>query len=121
MQLFPMRKAAKQRFRERRDQRIPTFGVVEIHNYYGSVLERATLRDLSVNGALIQLGTSQQLPDTITLWFPIDRIEKTATIRWRKGKSIGVEFAEPIVIPDRLEHRKDRAAVIASYFRPLNT
>ena len=98
--------------------RIPTFGVVEIHNHQGSVLERATLRDLSINGALIQMATSQQLPETITLWFPTDRIEKKATIRWRKDLSIGVEFDDPIMIPERLEHRKSRAEVVASYFRP---
>lgn len=120
MQLFPMRRGSKRQIRERKDQRIPTFGVVEIQNRYGSVLERATLRDLSVNGALIQLATTQPLPETITLWFPTDRIEKTASIKWRKNRSIGVEFHEPIVLPERLEHRKNRAEVVASYFKPVN-
>ena len=121
MQLFPMRRETKHEMRERKDKRIPTFGVVEIHNHHGSVLERATMRDLSINGALIQLATSQRLPDTITLWFPTDRIEKKATIRWRKDMSIGVEFDDPIIIPERLEHRRSRAEVVASYFRPTGT
>ena len=112
MRLFPKRKPV-----QRSDQRIPTFGIVEIRNGSGTTLERATLRDLSRNGALIQLAAAQQLPDAISVWFPADRLQKSATIRWREGRSIGVEFDEPIVLPQRLEHRKNRAEVVASHFR----
>ena len=120
MQLFPLRREAKHEYQERKDKRIPTFGVVEVQNNRGAVLDRATLRDLSINGALIQLATNQRLPETITLWFPNDRMERSATIRWRKDMSIGVEFDEPIVIPERLEHKKSRAEVVASYFKPTS-
>ncbi len=102
---------------QRRHQRIPTFGVVEIEDRNGSVLEEATFRDLSISGALIQAAKARRLPDDVNLWFPVDRLRANATIKWRDGRSIGVEFEELIEMPKRLQPRRDRATFIASQFK----
>ena len=112
-----MRFFAKHDERQRKHQRIPTFGVVEIEDGNGSVLEEATFRDISISGALIQADKARRLPDVVSLWFPADRLRTNATIKWRDSRSIGVEFEKLIEIPERLQRKNDRASFIASQFK----
>jgi hypothetical protein len=113
MRLFSSRET-----KERTHRRIPTFTVVEILALNGTLFERATVRDISKKGALLRLVISQPLPDAVLLWFPADRLEVKATIRWRRDDSIGVEFDSAIELPARLtQKKKGRAEVIASHFQ----
>ncbi len=102
---------------ERREQRHSTFTIVEIKNEQGSLLERASLRDLSANGAMIHVATRQPLPDTIIVDFPADRMNRSAKIRWQEEQFIGVEFDDPVDMPERIRSRRSRAEVIASHFK----
>ena len=102
---------------QRKHRRIPTFGVVEIEDGNGAVLEEATFRDISISGALIQAARARRLPDEVSLWFPVDRLRTKAKIKWRDSGSIGVEFERLIEIPERLMPRSDRATFIASQFK----
>ena len=113
MRLFSSRET-----KERAHRRIPTFAVVEILTLKGALLERATVRDISKKGALLRLVIQQPLPDAVLLWFPADRLEIKATIRWRREESIGVEFDNEIELPARLtQKKKGRAEVVASHFQ----
>jgi hypothetical protein len=115
MRLFSARET-----KERAHRRMPTFAVVEILALNGAMLERATVRDISKKGALLRLVISQPLPDSILIWFPADRLEIKATIRWRREDSIGVEFDGEIELPARLTQKKGRAEVVASHFQPAH-
>ena len=118
MQLFRPRRVPEQTVTERKQPRLSTFAIVEVRNDRGSLLRRANVRDLSDDGALLRLPSKEPLPDSVTLFFPADGLEKTAKVRWQEECSAGIEFNAPIVIPERLRSRKNRAEVIAAHFKP---
>ena len=102
---------------ERKEQRNSTFMIVDIMNDEGARLVKARLRDLSANGALLHLETDQAIPDTIMLHFPADRISKAGRVRWRDQQFIGVEFDDPLDLPERMRSRKDRLDVVTSHMK----
>ena len=89
--------------------------IVEIMNDQGARLVKASLRDLSANGALLHLETDEAIPDTINLYFPADRVSKASKVRWRDQQFIGVEFDESLDLPERMRSRKDRLDVVTSH------
>lgn len=50
------------------------------------------LRDASETGARIRLLRSTDLPDKFTLSSPMEKIEATCLVVWRRGNDIGVKF-----------------------------
>ena len=102
---------------ERKEQRTSTFMIVDVMNDEGARLVKASLRDLSANGALLHLEAEQAIPDSIKLFFPADRVSKAGRVRWRDQQFIGVEFDDPLDLPERMRSRKDRLDVVTSHMK----
>ena len=102
---------------ERKEQRNSTFMIVEVMNDDGDRLAKASLRDLSANGALLHLETDQAIPDTIMLYFPADRVSKPGRVRWRDEQFIGMEFDDPLDLPERMRSRRNRLDVVTSHMK----
>ncbi len=117
MPIFRRRRSlADTTFFERREQRNSTFMLVDITSEQGSKFGQASLRDLSANGALLHLTTSQALPEKVLLYFPTERMKRAVRVRWQDQSLIGVEFDDPIDLPERMRSQKNRLDVVTSHF-----
>ena len=51
------------------------------------------VRDISEQGARLEIHQIQSLPDSFRLILPQKKQEYLATIKWRRAEEVGVEFA----------------------------
>jgi hypothetical protein len=51
-----------------------------------------TVRDLSDTGARLRVEGSMTVPDTFELLIPLDGLEASCQVVWRKGGEVGVRF-----------------------------
>jgi hypothetical protein len=58
---------------------------------YGSTID-CTIRNLSSTGACIEVETPVGVPDSFTLIVRQHGHSRSARVKWRKGRRIGVEF-----------------------------
>ena len=70
---------------ERHEKRYPTFEAVEIMTKDGSLMGRATLRDISKSGAFLQINGMRAFPERIKVRIP--KLEQTvgASVIWRNS------------------------------------
>ena len=50
------------------------------------------VRNLSETGACLEIESPVGIPNAFTLIVPADRFERSATVKWRKAKRIGIAF-----------------------------
>jgi hypothetical protein len=50
------------------------------------------VRNLSDNGALVMVGHTNYLPETLVLEIPELDVKRSARIKWRRARSIGLIF-----------------------------
>ena len=68
----------------------------------GSKSRRCVIRDMSYEGARIDLIETIDIPDEIELYIPAKKRSMPATVRWRHGNRIGVRrVTEPMVDPQQ--------------------
>lgn len=53
------------------------------------------VRDLSGTGARLRVEGSMTVPDTFELIIPLDGLEASCQVVWRKGGEVGVKFLAP--------------------------
>ena len=79
----------------------------EIRFNDGMMSAECLVRDISASGARLELSGEVTLPDRFDLHIPKRNLTYRATMRWRKGKEIGVVFEEtgsrPPPDPDLVE------------------
>jgi len=56
------------------------------------------VRDISPEGARLQLSGSVDAPDTFELFIELDGSWADCTVIWRNGNTIGVHFAAPLAV-----------------------
>lgn len=61
----------------------------------GNCIIDAVLRNISENGARIEVQHPQEIPDEFTLKFTSDYTTKSCQIAWRDNKSIGLRLVSP--------------------------
>ncbi len=106
--------------RTRRDARIATYRVVDICSECGEILTGATIRDLSKNGALIQLKSREQLPARLVVRSPVEPSVNGATLKWALAQSAGVEFDNEVSVPDGPPDINERIRVISSHIAAIS-
>ena len=76
--------------KNRQTSRRPTnkAGVIHAHGKDYTVV----LRDASSVGARLRLLRSVELPDRFTFSAPLEKIDATCRVVWRRGNDIGVTF-----------------------------
>ncbi len=58
-----------------------------------------TVRDISDTGARLRVEGSMTVPDTFELLIPLDGLEASCQVVWRKGGDVGVKFlAAPRIV-----------------------
>jgi hypothetical protein len=65
-------------------------------NHHHSVID-ATVRNLSPNGACLNVASTLGIPESFDVLFEADKSIRSCRLIWYKDKQIGVEFA-----PDEL-------------------
>ena len=91
------------------------FVIVESRTDWGTTLERAELQYVSKSGAVVRFSTLMPLPEEIKIYFPDDGLPRTALVRWRDGRSFGIELDQSNALPERWlggDHRAARPVVI---------
>ena len=106
---------------ERREERYPTFEAVEIMTKEGSLIGKATLRDISKSGAFMQTNVMLSYPERIKMRMP--RLSQTvdASVEWRTPDEIGIRFEEDVDLATfamRFEKREER---ITKYLKPMRS
>ena len=63
------------------------------------------VRDISDNGARLQVANVANVPDSFELLVELDGLEAACTVAWRKGNEVGVSFAAPPLrgVPKRVQ------------------
>ena len=56
-----------------------------------------TIRDISYEGARIELSDPADIPDAIDLYIPRQHRMLHASVRWRHGNRVGVAFASVLL------------------------
>lgn len=51
-----------------------------------------TVRNQHDGGAELKVPVEAIIPDTFTLYIPVDAIAYEAIVRWRRGERLGVQF-----------------------------
>lgn len=98
---------------ERHEKRYPTFEAVEIMTKEGSLMGRATLRDISKSGAFLQINGMPAFPERIKVRIP--KLEQTvgASVVWRNSREMGVRFHRHVsltMFSVRSERRQEQLA-----------
>lgn len=57
------------------------------------------IRNLSDEGALLEIETPTAIPDSFTLIIKPEYLKRACTVIWRRDKRIGVHFAERPAAP----------------------
>ena len=70
-------------------RRINKLGQIEVD---GTPSVLCTVRNMSDSGALIMVRHSADIPNEIVLVIPEDEFRRSARVKWRRVKSIGVMF-----------------------------
>ena len=106
---------------QRRDPRVTTYNVVEIHSETGELMTGATIREISKRGAQLRLKSGITMPKRIWVRWPAGQLSTMATLRWAAGQDIGVEFDEEVRMPKQRPSAEQRIQMIASQFagKPL--
>jgi PilZ domain len=78
----------------------------------GRKSQPCSIRDISYEGARIDLVNSVDLPAAIDLYIPQRHQTMHASVRWRHGNRIGVSFAS--VLRNVTFHPPDRAVLSGS-------
>src|SRR4051812_24656871 len=55
------------------------------------------VRNMSSEGANLRLMNFDQVPDSFEVIFPFGPTLRSAQVRWRSGRDVGVEFVGPAV------------------------
>ena len=76
----------------RHEARVRSFLRGEILHSGGSMKTECTVRDISEDGARIEVPTSFTLPENFELFIPARNQRFRAKTVWRQGQEIGVEF-----------------------------
>lgn len=63
----------------------------EVFSVLGKKITTCVVKDISENGARLEIGSSEVLPDCFRLNYGADEQPKCC-VRWRKGDERGVEF-----------------------------
>lgn len=53
------------------------------------------LRDASQTGARVRLVTPCEIPDGVLLVVPMEKINSTCAVVWRRGNDLGLRFERP--------------------------
>ena len=70
-------------------------GRVHFNDGRNSKSEPCTIRDISYEGARIELSDPVDIPDAIDLYIP--RQHRMASVRWRHGNRVGVAFSSVLL------------------------
>jgi diguanylate cyclase (GGDEF)-like protein/PAS domain S-box-containing protein len=80
------------------------------------------IRDLSASGALIRMPTNANLPSSFSLLIVSERKLYPASVRWRKGETIGIEFVgEPRISALRIKKSSEPADAGMSLSSPSSS
>jgi hypothetical protein len=63
----------------------------EIFSLLGRKIATCAIKDISANGARLEVDTTEKLPDCFRLHFGA-REHPKCSVRWRNGNEIGVQF-----------------------------
>jgi hypothetical protein len=75
----------------------------------------ATLREISARGAQLRLRRSIELPERLAIRLEPDLSCRPATLRWKSGASIGVEFDHEIETVKTPRDAEERIQVICAH------
>ena len=96
-------------FSDRKDERKPLSyrGWIHIPDW---PLFTCLIEDASDSGARLMLDEPQLIPDRFKLYFsPTSRNYRECIVRWRRGGSIGVQFANRHMVPN---HKAEERAPV---------
>ena len=72
-------------------------GRVHFNDGRNSKSEPCTIRDISYEGARIELSDPVDIPDAIDLYIPRQHRMLHASVRWRHGNRVGVAFSSVLL------------------------
>ena len=84
---------------QRNQSRQRVFKAGKIVVKQGASVFDCTVRNLSDEGACVDLGTTLGVPDCFVLNIEADRISRACQVVWRTERRIGVRFPEPPCLP----------------------
>ena len=87
------------RHRTRNAARIPSFGRGQILDIYGRPLQECLIKEISCTGANIVPDDPKAMPEGCEIWIPHLDISVRAHVRWRKKDKVGLQFDQPVVVP----------------------
>lgn len=87
----------------RRAERVRSFLRARIAFNNGSTTIECTIKNISANGAKIEIGNTMSIPETFDLEIPQKGRTHRARLSWRNDTAIGVEFIgdEPVHVERR--------------------
>ena len=104
---------------ERQEERYPTFEAVEIMTREGSLIGKATLRDISKSGAFMQISVMLSFPERVKMRMP--RLNQTvdASLAWWNSEEMGIRFDEDVDLATFAMRVEQREEQISKYLRPM--
>ena len=86
------RKSAANKEERRREQRAATFYFADVCDEDGRPVVEATVREVSDLGAYLRLKSAKKVPERLIIQSEAKGLNKGASLKWRSGAGIGVEF-----------------------------
>ena len=90
------RKSAADQEERRREQRAATFYFADICDEDGTPVAKATVREISDQGAFLRLNPEKEVPQSLIIQSYQMGLNKGASLKWRSGGDIGVEFGQEL-------------------------
>lgn len=104
----------------RGEKRFPTFSSIDVLTQDGDLITEATLRDISVAGALVRHTNTHALPKKIRLRIPVLEQTVDATIVWSSETEFGLRFDTNVDLSSLVDRKRNRLETVALHFGRTN-